>query len=277
MSRRPLAARYRTALVTGAGGGLGQAFVDSLLAEGVEVWGTSRRPAALPSRERFHAVRFELAEGPSAAEALVAEVERASGGLDLLVHNAGYGVFGAFLGQSLAVWHRQVEDLLGVSLSLNHAVLKAISARRRGAIVNVTSMAVEFPIPCLAGYNVAKAGLAALTATLMLEAVADGVALIDFRPGDYRTKFNDAMFAGATPTHDVRSKQVAARLESLLARAPAPEQAARDLLRALCRGRSGVVRSGSLLQTTVAPLWARLAPEGLRRAVLARYFSHPLK
>lgn len=273
MSAASLSSRFRTALVTGGAAGLGRAFVEMLRAEGVEVWGTSRQPQTLPAASRFHPVRFDLDEGGAAAEALVAQVERESGGLDLLVHNAGYGVFGGLLDQPTAVWRRQLDAMLGVSLALNRAVFAAMAARRRGAIVNVTSMAVEFPIPFLAGYNVAKAGLAALTESLMLEAPETGVAVLELRPGDYCTGFNRAMFSAPAPSLPPAARAVARRLDETLAAAPAPERAARDLRRALARGRSGVVRSGSFFQTVLAPLGARLAPQRWRRAAMARYFG----
>ncbi len=275
MPSTPLASRYRTALVTGAGTGLGRAFAEMLLAEGVEVWGTSRRPERLPAQARFHGLRLDLADGEGAADGLFAQVERESGGLGLLVHNAGYGIFGGILDQPLSTWRAQVDEMLGVSLALNRGAFAAMAGRRAGAIVNVTSMAVEFPIPLLSGYNVAKAGLAALSESLMLEGKEAGITVIDFRPGDYRTEFNNTMFA--TPHQNVpeRTQRVARRLEATFAAAPLPRRAAQDLRRALRRGRSGIVRSGSFFQTVVAPLGARLAPLSLRRAVLARYFGLP--
>ncbi|HQF40079.1 MAG TPA: SDR family NAD(P)-dependent oxidoreductase [Opitutaceae bacterium] len=273
MSRPSLSPRLRTALVTGAGGGLGRAFAEMLRAEGVEVWGTSRRPESLAAAARFHPLGFDLAGGDAAAEALVARVERESGGLDLLVHNAGFGVFGGLLDQPLAVWRAQLDGMLGVSFALDRAALAAMTPRRRGTIVNVTSMVAEFPIPYLAGYNIAKAGLVALTESLMFEAAEAGIAAVDFRPGDYRTGFNRSMFAAPPSSCSASARRVARRLETLLAAAPRPERAARDLRRALARGRSGVVRSGSFFQTVLAPLGARLAPLALRRAVMARYFG----
>ena len=60
MSSGALSSRYRTAFVTGASTGLGLAFTEMLLAEGVEVWGTARDVARLPARAGFHAVTLEL-------------------------------------------------------------------------------------------------------------------------------------------------------------------------------------------------------------------------
>ena len=273
MPRTLLSPRIRTALVTGAGAGLGRAFAGMLAAEGVEVWGTSRRPDSLPMGERFHPVGFDLGGGDAEAEALIARVEQESGGLDLLVHNAGFGVFGGLLDHPMEGWRAQLDGMLGTSLALDRAALAAMTPRRRGTIVNVTSMVVEFPIPYLAGYNIAKAGLAALTESLMFEVGGAGITVIDFRPGDYRTGFNQSMFAATPSSCSEPARRVARRLDALLAAAPRPERAARDLRRALRRGRSGVVRSGSFFQTVLAPLGARLAPLALRRAVMARYFG----
>lgn len=273
MSRVPLRSRYRTALITGAGAGLGRAFAHMLLAEGIEVWGTSRRPESLPVAERFHPVAFDLATGDAAAEELVARVERESGGLDLLVHNAGYGVFGGLLDQPLAVWRAQLDALLGGSFALSRAAFAVMAPRRRGGIVNVTSMAVEFPIPFLSGYNIAKAGLAALTESLLLEAPTAGITFLDFRPGDYRTGFNQVMFTSPPEKLPAAAQRVARRLDAILAAAPLPARAARDLRQALAGGRSGVLRSGSFFQTVLAPLGVRLMPLALRRAVMARYFG----
>ena len=271
MSRPALAQRYPTALVTGAGAGLGRAFAEMLLAEGVAVWGTSRRLDRLPVAPRFHPLEFDLAAGNAAAAALVQQVEQESGGLSLLVHNAGYGIFGAFEGVPVGDWCAQIDGLLGRSVVLTHAALTAMRPRGRGAIVNVSSLAAELPIPFLSGYNVAKAGLSALMESLMLEAAGTGITFLDFRPGDYRTGFNQSMSAAFTVAPAGAAGRVWAALEATLAAAPEPARAAADLRRALRRGRSGVVRSGGFFQAVLAPLGLRFFPQGWRRAALARY------
>lgn len=273
MVRPTLSSRFRSALVTGAGAGLGRAFAEMLLADGVEVWGTSRRPERLPVVAHFHPLAFDLADGEAGVGRLLGQMAAEGGVPDLLIHNAGYGVFGPFLSQPVGVWRAQLDEMLGTSLALNRAAYAAMAGRGCGTIVNVTSMAVEFPIPCLPGYNVAKAGLAALSESLMLEAAGTGITVIDFRPGDYRTEFNQSMFAVSPTSLPERVRRVAARLEATMAAAPAPTRAAADMRRALRRNRSGVVRSGSWFQTVLAPLGVRLLPLALRRAAMARYFG----
>jgi NAD(P)-dependent dehydrogenase (short-subunit alcohol dehydrogenase family) len=273
-----LADRYRTALVTGASTGLGLATAEMLLAEGVRVWGTARDPARIPVRAGFMAVALDL-DSEASVDAAFAAADAGAGGLDLVVNNAGYGLFGAFADQDFAGWRRQLEAMLVRTLQLSHQALHAMRARNRGALVNVSSLAVDFPLPFMSGYNVAKAGLAAFSESLMIEVAGTDVIVIDFRPGDYRTGFNKMMqsISGKDPTpepaRDVRQQQAWSVLEANLQSAPPPARAAVDLRRALLRHRSATVRSGAFFQARLAPLLARLAPLQLRRAVAARYFG----
>jgi short-subunit dehydrogenase len=273
-----LADRYRTALVTGASTGLGRAFVDMLLDEGVRVWGTGRDPARLSVQAGFTPIALDL-DADTSVEAAFQLAESAAGGLDLVVNSAGYGLYGPFAERAFADWRRQLEAMFIRTLQLSHLALRGMFARRHGALVNVTSLAVEFPLPFMSGYNSAKAGLSAFSESLMVEVAGMGVIVIDFRPGDYRTGFNQAMQAtsgtlppSASPPAP-RVQRAWTRLEANLQSAPPPARAAGDLRRALRRGRSGTVRSGTFFQTRLAPWLTRLAPAWLHRAVTAHYFG----
>jgi NAD(P)-dependent dehydrogenase (short-subunit alcohol dehydrogenase family) len=270
--------RFRSALVTGAGSGLGAAFVDALLGEGLDVWGTSRTPGRLASRPRFMPVELELADAPSVERAWTS-VEQASGGIDLLVNNAGGALFGPIAAIPPARRDREQAVLFRGPAQLASLAWSAMRARGRGAIVNVTSLAVEWPIPMLVGYNAAKAALAAFTATLAGEARGSGVCVLEFRPGDYRTNFNEAMRPGAGGSFDdPATAALWRRFEALAAAAPPPSRAARDLMAALARGRSGIVRSGGVFQTRVAPWGNRLLPGAMLRWLHRLYYgSGPLK
>jgi short-subunit dehydrogenase len=276
---RRVSDQYHTAFVTGASGGLGGAFAEMLLAEGVRVWGTARDPARVAGLAARHPALFkpvalDLAEA-AAAERVFLAAEQAAGGFDLVINNAGYGVFGAFDETDFAVWQTQLETMLTTTLRLAHAAIRGMKARNRGCLVNVSSLAVEFPLPFMSGYNAAKAGLSAFSESLLMETRGANFTVIDFRPGDYRTAFNHAMQSTlSTPlAADPHRAHVWRTLEANLAAAPAPERAAADLRRALVRGRSGTVRSGSFFQARLAPLFARLAPAAWRRRVAAWYFG----
>jgi short-subunit dehydrogenase len=269
---------HRTAFVTGAGSGLGRAFASMLLAEGVRVWGTSRNPEGLAGafpRGAFTPVRLDLADGAKAVEAFRGAATEAGGAFDIVVNNAGYGVFGEFASAEMDAWAAHVDAVLMTTVRLSHAAYGPMRARGRGCLVNVSSLAAEFPLPYMSGYNVAKAGLSALSESLIFESRGTGVTVIDFRPGDYRTAFNDAMksqstpgLAGARPAH---ADSAWASLEAHLRSSPPPERAAADLRRALLRGRSATVRSGSVFQARIAPLFARISPALVQRAARDRY------
>jgi short-subunit dehydrogenase len=130
-------------------------------------------------------------------------------------------------------------------------------AQNKGTIINVSSLAAEFPLPCMAAYNAAKAGLSALSKSLMEQARGTGLAVIDFRPGDFRSGF---------VTATTRAGGDDAAWEAALAHeknSPSAKGVAEDLFRAIASGKSGTVRSGGFFQCRMAPLGARLLPEAL--------------
>ena len=266
-----LTEHYRTAFVTGASVGLGRAFAEMLLADGLEVWGTSRNAARLAERERFHAVTLDLADG-AAAEQAFREAEQAAGGFDIVVNNAGYSVFGAFADTDFELWQRQLEAMLVNTARLARAALRGMLARGRGALVNVSSMAVEFPLPFQSAYNMAKAGLSALSESLMTEVAGTGVVVIDLQPGDFRTDF-DGSVRRAPDTFTPRMARVWEAFARMMRTGPTPARAAAGLRRALLARRSGTVRPGRVFQTQVAPLLARLGPRSWRRFFQERYFE----
>lgn len=284
---RTLASLHRRAFVTGASSGLGQAITRLLLSEGVEVWGTSRLSSRLVDAApvpatgcaaAFHPVVLDLADCAAAVRAF-REASRQAGGFDLVVLCAGGGVFGTFAGTPFAEWEAQLSTLCTATARLAHEACHCIHESDTGsALVLVTSLAVEFPMPSLHGYNMAKAALAALAAGLVSETRGGSLRVIDFRPGDHRTAFNAAMDSPARP-RSPRLDAIWARLESEMAKAPPPARAAADLRRALLARRCGIVRSGSFFQARLAPFLARFAPPFLLRAALSWHFrdrpEHP--
>ncbi len=267
---------YRTAFVTGASTGLGRAFAEMLLADGVRVWGTSRDPARLAPLaqaypETFHAVACDLADGPAAAAAFLAAADRA-GGFELVVNNAGYGVFAEFAGADFPVWQEQIEVMLVATARLSHAALRAHLARGRGALVNISSLAAEFPLPFQSAYNVVKAGLSALNESLLLETAGTAVIVLDVRPGDYRTDFEGSVLQPQTPPTP-RMERAWRAFDRMMRSGPPPAHAAACLRRALLRQRRGTLRIGRFFQAVLAPFLARFGSLDLKRRVQARYFD----
>ena len=278
MSSTPLSSRYRTAFVTGASTGLGLAFAEMLLAEGIHVWGTSRDSNRLPVRENFHPVALELGDG-AAAEKIFLETARAAGGFDLVINNAGFGAFGAFASTDFSVWEEQLQIMLINTARLSQAALREFSTRGRGALVNISSIAGEFALPYQPAYNMAKSGLSALNESLMYEVRGTGVIVIDFRPGDYRTDFEGSVRrpvqhgAAVDPAGSARLTRAWAAFEKMMSDGPPPAHAAQSLRVALIRGRSGTVRSGRFFQAVVGPFLARFGSLALKRRIQEIYFG----
>jgi len=279
MSASSLSVRYRTAFVTGASAGLGKAFTEMLLAEGVQVWGTSRDPARLPVQENFHPVALELSDGAAAEQAYL-QASAAGGGFDLVINNAGFGAFGAFANSDFSVWEEQLRVMLVNTARLSHAALREFLPHRRGTLVNISSIAGEFALPYQSAYNMAKSGLSALSESLMYEVRGTGVVVIDFRPGDYRTDFEGSVRrppqTGLSPDDHAYAARMArawAAFEKMMRGGPAPEHAAQTLRRALLRECSGTVRSGRFFQAVLAPLLARFGSLALKRRIQEIYFG----
>jgi short-subunit dehydrogenase len=267
---------HRTAFVTGASTGLGRAFAEMLLRDGVRVWGTSRdiaRLVALKERhaELFTGVALDLRNGVH-AEAVFHEAATDAGGFDLVINNAGFGVFGQFAATDFSVWQEQLEVMLLNTARLSHAALRGVRPRNHGALVNISSLAAEFPLPFQSAYNIAKSGLSALNESLMIETAGTGVVIIDFRPGDYRTDFEGSVQRPPGETTPAMERTWAA-FRRMMESGPAPAHAAESLRRALLKNRSGTVRTGRFFQAVLAPLLARLGSMALRRRIHARYFD----
>jgi short-subunit dehydrogenase len=272
-----LSARYRTAFVTGASTGLGLAFTEMLLAAGVEVWGTARDAARLKvTHAKFHPIALELGDGPAAERAFLA-ADKAAGGFDIVVNNAGFGAFGAFAHTDFAVWEEQLRVMLVNTARLSHAALRGMLARKNGALVNISSIAGEFGMPYQAVYNTTKAGLSALNESLMYEVKGTGVIVIDFRPGDFRTDFEGSVRrpaqAGADALQTGRMARVWQGFTAMMQTGPAPAEAAADLHVALCRGRSGTVRTGRFFQAVLGPFLVRFGSLALKRRIQEKYFG----
>ena len=247
-----------------------------LLRDGVRVWGTSRDAVRLDSLAARYPtlltpVSLDLRNGAH-AEAVFREADAEAGGFDLVINNAGYGAFAPFAAADFSVWQQQLEVMLLNTARLSHAALHGMLARNRGALVNISSLAAEFPLPFQSAYNIAKSGLSALNESLMLEVSGTGVVILDVRPGDYRTDFEGSVLRPAVePTP--RASRAGAAFEAMMRSGPAPAGAATALRRALLKNRSGTVRTGRFFQAVIAPFLARFGSLALRRRIQARYYD----
>ena len=148
--------------LTGASSGIGLAIAKLLVAQGHEVWGTSRNLERLPKVPQFHPVRLDLSDPHSVEKAFNTALADAVH-FDVLINNAGSGHFGPAENLSEKEIATQFQILVFGQMQLMQLALGIMQARGEGFIINVTSLAGRLPVPFMAAYNAAKAALASFT------------------------------------------------------------------------------------------------------------------
>jgi 3-oxoacyl-[acyl-carrier protein] reductase len=186
----------RTALVTGASGGIGEAIARQLHAQGATVVLAGRRRDALAALaealgERTRIELADLAE-PAAAEQLIAAAD-AGGGVDVLVNNAGLTRDNLALRLKDEDWQTVLDVNLSAAFRLIRAALRGMMRRRWGRIVNVTSIVALTGNPGQANYAAAKAGMIGMSKSLAAEVASRGITVNCVAPGFIQTAMTDAL------------------------------------------------------------------------------------
>jgi len=182
-------------LVTGAGGGLGSAIADGLAGLGATVYGTSRDPdTARQVSERFGTPPQLLdVTNVDAIGAFVDHLQRASGGVDMLVNNAGVNITRSAVDVTEKEWDTVVDTNLKGSFFLSTALARGwLDSGSSGSIVNVASQAGTVAIEERAAYGSSKAGLIHLTRILALEWARCGIRVNAVAPTFVRTELTAA-------------------------------------------------------------------------------------
>jgi 3-oxoacyl-[acyl-carrier protein] reductase len=186
----------RTALVTGASGGIGEAIARQLHAQGAGVILTGRRREALDALAAAlgERVRVEVAElaDADAAERLVGRAE-ADGGLDVLINNAGLTRDNLALRMRDEDWQTVLDVNLSAGFRLIRSALRGMMRRRWGRIVNITSIVALTGNPGQANYAAAKAGMIGMTKSLAAEVASRGITVNCVAPGFIQTPMTEAL------------------------------------------------------------------------------------
>jgi 3-oxoacyl-[acyl-carrier protein] reductase len=186
----------KTALVTGASGGIGGAIARSLHAQGASVALSGTRREALDALAAELNGAAVLPCNLSDAEAvakLPGQAEEALGGLDILVNNAGLTRDTLALRMKDEDWLTVLEVNLTAAFRLSRGVLKGMMKRRSGRIVNITSVVGVTGNPGQANYASSKAGLIGLTKSLAAEVASRGITVNSVAPGMIETAMTDAL------------------------------------------------------------------------------------
>ena len=185
----------KVALVTGGSRGIGLATARQLLAEGasVAITGTSDEHLAAAENELYGAgpllpLRADVRQY-SEVEAAMSTVVSRFGGVDVLVNNAGVGVFRAVADMSVDEWHRVIDTNLTGVFYCCHAALPQLRARGGGWIINISSLASKNPFVNAAAYCASKSALNAFSEALMQEVRYEGIRVAYVLPGSVNTGF----------------------------------------------------------------------------------------
>ena len=187
----------KTALVTGASGGIGAAIARALHAQGAVVVLSGTRREALVSLAaeldaRAHVCVADLRE-PAAADALLGAAEAAAGPISILVNNAGMTRDRLALRMKEEDWQAVLEVDLAAPFRLARAALKSMVRRRAGRIIQISSVVATTGNPGQANYAAAKAGLEGMSKSLAQEVGSRGITVNVVAPGFVETPMTDGL------------------------------------------------------------------------------------
>ncbi len=188
----PLMARSKVVLITGCSTGIGRAAAEHLAGRGHTVYATARRLDSIAGLEDVGCKILQLdVTDESSMRAAVETVEAAEGAIGALVNNAGYGLQGPFEETSVDEIRRQFETNVFGAVALTQLVLPKMRERRRGRIVNVSSMGGRITLPGGAFYHATKHALEAISDVARFELKPFGIDVVVIEPGIVKTRFGD--------------------------------------------------------------------------------------
>jgi len=235
------------ALVTGASSGIGEQFARQLTERGYRVALVARRKERLSElaeqlggSDRAIAIAADLTE-ESDRDRLAAELDQHGGPVEILVNNAGYGVYQPFVQSSREQELGQLRLLVEAVVDLMARYLPGMVERGRGAIINMSSTAGLQALPYSAGYSAAKAHVLTLSEAVHAEVKDQGVTVTAVCPGPVPSGFQEANDAG----------YFAERLPKFTF--VTPERVAKDAIRAAERGRISVIPGGPQVRLAFGP------------------------
>ncbi|WP_428250088.1 3-oxoacyl-ACP reductase FabG [Ferrovibrio sp.] len=187
----------KTALVTGATGGIGGAIAAALHAQGATVALSGTREAVLQEAaaklgSRVHVLPCNLGDA-AAVDALIGQGEAAMGQVDILVNNAGITRDGLAMRMKDEDWQQVLDVNLTATFRLSRAALKGMMKRRWGRIVSITSVVGVTGNPGQVNYAAAKAGLIGFSKSLAQEVASRNITVNCVAPGFIETAMTDAL------------------------------------------------------------------------------------
>jgi short-subunit dehydrogenase len=235
------------ALVTGASSGIGEQFARQLAQRGYRVALVARREDRLTAlaeelggQNRATVIAADLAD-PGDRDRVAVRLEELGAQVEVLVNNAGFGVYRPFGEEGREREVQQVRVLVEAVVDLMARYLPAMVKRGRGAIINMSSTAGFQPLPYNANYAAAKSHVLLLSEGVHAEVKDRGVTVTAVCPGPVPSGFQDASDAG----------YFAEKLPKFTF--ASPERVAADALAAVDRGRVSVIPGGPQVRAVFGP------------------------
>jgi len=181
-------------LVTGASSGIGKATAKSLISKGYKVYVVARRLSKMDDLKGLGAIPVQMdITKEEDIQAVINQIETEAGGVDILINNAGFGMYGAMEDTSIDDARYQFEvNLFGLA-RLTQLVLPKMREKRSGKIINISSMGGKIYTPLGSWYHATKHALEGWSDCLRLELKEFNIDVVIIEPGAIKTEFGDVM------------------------------------------------------------------------------------
>jgi short-subunit dehydrogenase len=263
-------------LITGCGSGIGKALAWAFHAQGHVVCATARRLNTMQdlADAGIHTLALDVTQAAD-IQRVLGELHGSGRHVGMLVNNAGYGAMGPLLDVPPDEWQKQFDVNLFAPMALTRAVLPQMISRRRGMIVNISSISGVTPTPFAGAYCASKAALNAASDALRMELRPLGIAVVTVQPGGIQSAFgeraaDDVNLAPDSPYQAIRDGVMARANESQAGATPA------DLFASELVSKLGqpfpppLIRIGQ--KSTLLPLMKRVLPTAwLDRILMGRF------
>jgi short-subunit dehydrogenase len=266
-----------TILITGCGSGIGKALARRFHGMGLTVCATARRLDTIADlkAEGMLTLPLDVCD-PTQMAALLGELHARGLRVHMLVNNAGYGAMGPLLDTTPEAWRQQFEVNLFAPVALIRTVLPDMVSRRRGMIVNVSSISGVVPTPFASPYCSSKAAVNAMSDSLRMELRPFGIAVVTVQPGGIRSAFGESAGDKVSLQPDSPFQPVKAGImdraqegqKNAMPAAQFAELVVRALMAPDC---PAVLRFGE--KSRLLPMLKRALPERVLDAILSRRFQ----
>lgn len=268
------------ALITGCSGGIGRALALEMNRQGYVVYATSRNRESMADLavRGIKTEQLDVTDGENiqrVIQQIISEEEK----IDVLVNNAGYGLFGPLMDVPIAELRAQFDTNLFGVLSLIQQVVPAMRPAGGGTIVNIGSVSGVLPTPFAGAYCASKAALHALSDVLRMELAPFNIRVLTVQPGAIQSRFGEnagknvqRLVTENSLYHQIKDA-IRARAQMSQTNATPAEEFAGKLVKRIRKKTTGnpVIRIGK--KSVYLPFLKRWVPEPWLDKILSRKFQ----